>query len=173
MFSSRERHKDPLRQEVAAESAHQPVGKYPKHLTKYGEWWNGKRCNCRVTMVVGKYSSLNLFFKFLRLAQLLCHFCQVLTSPSTMGLTVEQPKQNQQKLITDHHGHPVVPWSPCSRVGLFLKIRNHESWLLLPVREVRNWESENGSFSIPLLTIPVPIPPNCAKNGQGIGIPIL
>ena len=29
-------------------------------------------------------------------------------SPSKIGQTVEQPKQSQQNLVRDHHGHPVV-----------------------------------------------------------------
>ena len=55
----------------------------------------------------------------------------------------------------------------------FLKIGNYELRLFLPVPEMRNCELENDSFSIPLLPILVPIPPKCAKNGQGIGIAIL
>ena len=47
-------------------------------------------------------------------------------------------------------------------VAQFPKFRNHELWFLLPVRNMRNWESENNSFlipfTIPLLQIPVTIP---------------
>ena len=58
-------------------------------------------------------------------------------------------------------------------VARFLKIRNRESRFLLPDREMRNWESENDSFSIPFMIPLLPIPSKCAKNGQGIGIAIL
>ena len=48
-------------------------------------------------------------------------------------------------------------------VARFLKFRNRESQFLLPVRKMRNLESENNSFSIPFtvsfIPIPVPIPP--------------
>ena len=65
--------------------------------------------------------------------------------------------------------------SPSSflEVGRFLKIRNRESRFLLPDREMRNWKSENDSFSIPFMIPLLPIPSKCAKNGQGIGIAIL
>ena len=54
-------------------------------------------------------------------------------------------------------------------VAQFLKFRNCESQFLLPVHEVRSWESENDSFSIPI-TIPlIPIPRKYAKNSQRIG----
>ena len=35
-----------------------------------------------VTMVVRHYVLLTVFLKFLNLAQLLCHFCPIITSPS-------------------------------------------------------------------------------------------
>ena len=45
-----------------------------------------------------------------------------------------------------------------------LKFRNRDLRFLLPVREMGNWESENDSssipFTIPLIQILVPIPPN-------------
>ena len=54
---------------------------------------------------------------------------------------------------------------------------DRESRFLLPVREMRNYELENDSFSIPflipLIPIIVPMPKKCAENGQGIGIMIL
>ena len=54
----------------------------------------------------------------------------------------------------------------------FLKIRNCELRFLLPVCEVRNWESENDSFSIPftisLIPIPVPITSKCGKKKWAI-----
>ena len=58
-------------------------------------------------MGVRDFIFLTLFFKLLNLAQLLCHFGPILTSPNKFGQTVEQPKQSQQNLVPDHHGHPV------------------------------------------------------------------
>ena len=63
-------------------------------------------------------------------------------------------------------------------MGHLLKIRNRESQFLLPVCEMRNWEPENNSFSIPftipLIPIPVPIPPKYPTKLEleflGIGI---
>ena len=48
------------------------------------------------------------FWKFLHLAQLLCHVWPILTSPSQIGQTVEQPKPNYQNLVPDHHGRPIT-----------------------------------------------------------------
>ena len=58
-------------------------------------------------MVVRDYISFSLFLKFLDLAELLCHFCPILTSKSRIGQKVEHPKQSQQSLVSDHLGHPV------------------------------------------------------------------
>ena len=44
---------------------------------------------------VKDYVSLSLFLKFLHLAQLICHFCLILTGPCRIGQIVEQPKQSQ------------------------------------------------------------------------------
>jgi len=58
----------------------------------------------RVTMETRNCILLILFWKFFNLVQLLCHFCPILTSPSKIGQTVEQPKRSQQNLVPDHHG---------------------------------------------------------------------
>ena len=51
-------------------------------------------------------------------------------------------------------------------VDRFLKTRNRKSRFLLPVCEMRNWESENNTFLIPYIPVPVPIPPKCAKMAK-------
>ena len=67
-----------------------------------------------------------------------------------------------------------VPWRPELEVARFLKIRSRESRFLLPVGEMRNWESENDSLSIPFMN---PLTPTLvsipAKICQGTGIAIL
>ena len=44
-------------------------------------------------------------------------------------------------------------------VARFLIFRNREVRFLLPVREMRNWNRKMIPFTIPLITILVPIPP--------------